>query len=79
MPTSFLYVAFMIFYSTLHSIFGLFKTLHVLILLKEKLMPSLVIHSVRHMDFLLIEQVVTRPLYVYFSYSYRGARPSTTH
>ena len=39
----------------LHSIFGLFKIIYTLILLKEKLVPLLIPQSMGHMDFILIE------------------------
>ena len=65
----------MAFYPTLLFIFNLFKSLHILILFKKKLMPSLVPHSVGHVDFLLIEQVSAHPLNVYFSNSDKGAKP----
>ena len=44
----------------------LFKILHVFILLKEKLMPSPILHFMGHVNFLLIEQVSAHPLHVYF-------------
>ena len=78
MMVSFLYIALMIFYFALHSIFGLFKILHVLIVLKEKLVCLLAPYSMRHVNFLLTKQVGAHPLYVYFLDSGRGVGPSLT-
>ena len=55
---------------------NLFKILHIFVILKEKLMPSLVLDSMGHVYFLLTKQVCTYPFYVYFLDLDRGVRPS---
>ena len=66
-------------YSIIHATFDLLKKkFHILILLKEKLVPSLIPHSEKHVDFLLTKQVGAHPLYVYFSDLDKSARPFST-
>ena len=71
MLVSFLYITLMIFYFVLHPIFGLFKILHVLILIKEKLVHLLVLHFMGTWISCLLSKLVLTPQCLLFRYRQR--------